>query len=277
MRANEVEIWWLRPDLIVGGHLQSFDLVLNDEERIRARRFHFADDRRSYICAHALTRCALEAVSGISARDFVFRIGRHGKPEVDAEPEQGRLRFNLSHSRGLVCCAVTWELDIGIDVEGDVRDVDVGDLAAQVFAPDEVACLQRFTGRAHREAFFAMWTVKEAYTKAVGRGLSIPLDAFSVCLNPPSLMIGASLSADPEAGDGEGWSVRLARPVPGYTLAVVARGGSSGALRYRFREVTPDALAALCRVRKSPARMPLESHARRFGWSAVGDRLCVWK
>ena len=262
--------------MIFGEHLQAFGRVLNDEERARAGRFHFPEDRRSYICAHALTRCALEAVSGIPARDFAFRIGRYGKPELAEEPEQGRLRFNLSHSRGLVCCAVTRELDVGIDVEGSVRDVDVDGLAEQVFSADEVACLQQLVGCARREAFFAIWTLKEAYIKAVGRGLSIPLDAFSVCLDPPSLMIGAPLSGDPEAGSGEDWDVRLIRPVSAYTLAVVVRARLSRRLRYRFREVTPDTLAALCCVRQRPGRVSLEFNARQFGWSAGEFGGCVW-
>lgn len=240
-----------RPDLIVSGHLQSFGRVLNDEERVRAERFHFSEDRRSYACAHALTRCALEAASGIPARDINFRTGHYGKPEIDGGtdkggPEKGRLRFNLSHSRGLVCCAVTRGRDVGVDVERVARDADIDGLARQVFAADEAAYLRQLEGCARRDAFFAIWTLKEAYTKAVGRGLSIPLDGFSVRLDPPSLVIGPSLLGDPKAGKGEDWQVRLAGPVAGHVLAVAVRAGPSGGVLYRFREVTPDALAALC-------------------------------
>ena len=256
VRLNEVEVWVLRPERITGGHFPAFDRVLNEEERARAMRFHFPEDRLSYICAHALTRCALEAASGTSARDFNFRIGRHGKPEIDEEPERGRLRFNLSHSRGLVCCAVTRERDVGIDVERISSNTDIDGLARQVFAADEVAYLGRLEGCARRDAFFAIWTLKEAYTKAVGRGLSLPLDGFSVCLDPLSLVIGQSLLGDPEAGNGADWHVRLARPIPGYRLAVAVRAGRSGRVSYRFREITPDALAALCCAPKNSTERP---------------------
>lgn len=232
--------------MVVAGHLSAFGRVLNDEERARAGRFHFPEDRRSYVCAHALTRCALAAASGTPAPDFTFRVGLFGKPEIDEDAQKDGVRFNLSHARGLVCCAVTREKDVGIDVEQVTRDADIDGLAHQVFAADEVACLRRLEGSARRDAFFAIWTVKEAYTKAVGRGLSLPLDGFSVCLDPLSLVIGQLLLGDPEAGKGEDWQVRLSQPIPGYTLAVAVRTGPSGKVVYRFREVTPDALAALC-------------------------------
>lgn len=246
MWRDEVVIWVSRPDLVVGGHLSAFGRVLNDEERAKAMRFHFPEDRRSYVCAHALTRCALEAASGTPAQDFTFRIDRYGKPEISEELEQGRLRFNLSHSRGLVCCAITWQRDVGIDVERVTRNADIDGLAGQVFAVDELAFLRQLEDCARRDAFFAIWTVKEAYTKAVGRGLSIPLDGFSVCLDPPSLVIGQSLLGDPEAGKGEDWQVRLSQPIPGYTFAVAVRAGPSRRVLFRFHEVTPDALAAQC-------------------------------
>ncbi len=244
--------------MVGGGHLPAFRSVLNAEERARAGCFHFPEDQRSYICAHALTRCVLEAVSGTPARDFNFRVGHYGKPEIDEYPEQARLRFNLSHSRGLVCCAVSRERDVGIDVEWVGRDTDIDGLARKVFAADEVAYLGRLEGCARRDAFFAIWTLKEAYTKAVGRGLSIPLDGFSVCLDSLSLVIGQSLLDDPDAGNGADWQVRLAPPIPGYKLAVAVRAGRSGRMVYRFREVTPDALAALCCVPKGTGRTGFE-------------------
>ena len=257
MRVDDVRVWVLRPDLARAGHLSAFGRVLNEEERARAGRFHFLEDKKSYVCAHALTRCALADILGIAARNIDFRIERFGKPELETQPAQGRLRFNLSHSRGLVCCAITQERDVGIDVEGGARDLDIECLARQVLAEEELAILQQLKGHARRDAFLSIWTVKEAYIKAVGAGLSIPLNGFSVRLDPVSLVIGPSFRCDLTVGTGADWNIRLARPRAGYRLAVAVRTGATGLAKYRFSEITPDELAVLSGAPRAPGRMPL--------------------
>ena len=254
MQVDEVRVWVLRPDLASAGHLSAFGRVLNEEESARAGRFHFLEDQRSFICAHALTRCALADISGIAARDFDFRIERFGKPELETQPARGRLRFNLSHSRGLVCCAITQERDVGIDVERGARDLDLECLARQVLTEEELAVLAQLKGHVRRDAFLSIWTVKEAYIKAVGAGLSIPLNSFSVRLDPLSLVIGRSLRCDPTAGTDADWNIRLARPRAGYRSAVAVRTGAAGRAIYRFSEVVPDALAVLCCAPGKPGR-----------------------
>jgi 4'-phosphopantetheinyl transferase len=243
---DEVLVWFFRPDIVEDRHLAAFGQVLDDAERARAGRFHFPADSRSYRCAHALGRCVLQAATGVQARDIRFRDNAHGKPELDGEPGVSGLRFNLSHTRGLVCCGITRNRDLGVDVECVSRDVDIDDLARRVFAPEEVVSLQGLGEEARCEAFYSIWVLKEAYTKAVGRGLSIPLDGFSIRLDPPCIEIGALLRGDPDAGSTDEWDVRLMHPVPGYVLAAAVRAAPGDGMLYRFCEMTPDALASLC-------------------------------
>jgi 4'-phosphopantetheinyl transferase len=167
---------YARPEIILTAFSRE-DLLhyLGPEERVRHARFRFESDRDIYLVAHALTRRMLGRLIGVSSDALEFAAGEHGRPEI-VGPESARgFRFNLSHTHGLVACAVTRGADIGVDVEYAERRVDILGVARQVFSPVEVAGLAALSGGAQRERFFELWTLKEAYIKAIGKGLSAPL------------------------------------------------------------------------------------------------------
>jgi len=162
---------------------------LNPAERQRAESFYFAPDRQAYVAAHALLRHSLSAVIPGEPADWRFVTGPLGKPQLADPPPGFDLRFNLSHCRSRVAVALALDVDVGVDVEALDRTARIDpDIADAYFAPDEAAALRAIGDEARRrEQFLRLWTLKEACIKATGRGLSQPLDEFSV--DPERLLV----------------------------------------------------------------------------------------
>ncbi|MDQ1081823.1 4'-phosphopantetheinyl transferase superfamily protein [Pseudoroseomonas cervicalis] len=192
--------------------------LLSPDEQARAARFHFAEDRRAYLAAHALARRMLAGASGRAPSSLRFVAGPAGRPELDPALGLPGLRFNLSHARGLVACALALEDDVGVDVEALSRAARVADLAARYFAPEEAAALARLPAERREAAFLRLWTLKEAFVKAIGQGLSFGLERFALRLDPPAL-----LRAPAEAGPVSGWAFHQAMPLPDHVLSVALR------------------------------------------------------
>mgnify|MGYP002632028650 CR=1 FL=1 len=161
--------------------------ILSAEEIDRSTRFAFENSRREYIAAHALCRVMLSTFSDTLPTDWRFATGPHGRPEITGPEAADKLRFNISHTRGMVCVAVTLGLDIGVDVEWTGRDNQLDDIARAKFSKPEVALLADLPGPEKRDVFFSLWTLKEAYIKAIGKGLAEPLDGFAFSLDPPGV------------------------------------------------------------------------------------------
>lgn len=215
MSTALVRVRWLETGGIASETWDALSLLLDDEERARAARFHFERDRQAYIAAHALLRAALSAEAPRPLPDWRFSANDFGKPEVIGGGETPPLRFNLSHTRGLVAVAVTLVHDVGIDVEA----LDPGrlsmDLAASTFAPAEVAMLRATPDADLTGALYAVWTLKEACIKAIGKGLSLPLDSFSVTLDP------LAVSFSEAAGEvAPRWLLKRSAPTGEHTLAL---------------------------------------------------------
>lgn len=154
---------------------------LSEEEKQRWQRFRFARHRQQFLVARALVRSTLANYLDTHPASLVFSQNQWGKPAL--QPEVAGLQFNLSHTDGLVVLAVyegTEEnLLLGVDVENLERKAETGDLARRYFSEDEFQALQALDEAQQRQRFFDLWTLKEAYIKAVGMGLSIALDSFS--------------------------------------------------------------------------------------------------
>jgi 4'-phosphopantetheinyl transferase len=191
---------------------------LDESERTRADRFRFAVDRETYVAAHALTRALLAYVDGLPSTQWRFTVTPAGKPEIAPALGRSGLHFSLSHTRGLVTCAVVLDFDLGIDVEADDGVRDVFDLAERFFAEDEVALLRGRTGDQLRKMFFRIWTLKEAYIKATGQGFARALDSFAFALDPPALR---KLADSPE--DAAGWQFEQFDVTPRHVISLAVR------------------------------------------------------
>lgn len=208
-RPGEVRLRWLAPDE-AGDRIEAWLPLLSEEERARAARFHVGADRAAYVAAHALLRVLL---AGCGVPHPRFEAGPWGRPELVGRP--GGLRFSLTHTRSLVAAAVAAEDDLGLDVEAAGRTVDALGLAGRFFAPAEAAYLSTLSAAAVAPEFLRIWTLKEAFVKAVGLGLALPLDRFAFGATPGAFTCAAEL------GDPAAWSFR--------TLALPAEAGRPAA------------------------------------------------
>ncbi|MBL4837435.1 MAG: 4'-phosphopantetheinyl transferase superfamily protein [Kordiimonadaceae bacterium] len=181
---HRVEGWWLDIDTISQAQWPQLEMLLEQAERDRAQRFHFVHDKKSYIAAHAITRSLLSTWIDGCPTDWRFSISALGKPEVILPKCVPRLRINLAHTRGMVVVALTVDHDIGVDIEWLGRKSSFLDLAKTVFTSEEQALLAAAPPEEKKALFLTLWTLKEAYIKAIGKGLSLPLDSFHYSLDP---------------------------------------------------------------------------------------------
>lgn len=149
--------------------------VLSAEEVGRYERYHFERNRREFLCAHALLRRALSREAGGAPEAWTFGTGEWGKPFLVGAEE---LEFNLSHTNGFVSCAIARGVEVGVDVERVDRSVEAVDIARRFFADEEWKYIEGLPEGLQRDAFFRIWTLKEAYVKACGRGFDLPLRDF---------------------------------------------------------------------------------------------------
>jgi 4'-phosphopantetheinyl transferase len=160
--------------------LNQYRALLSVGEAQKELRFVFARDQQCYIVTRALLRTVLSRYAALDPAQWLFALNAYGKPEI-ANPYGGRqsINFNLSHTDGLIVLGVSAGTAFGIDTENlHTRQAPI-DIADSFFAVDEAAALHRLAVDEQEQRFFSYWTLKEAYIKARGMGLSIPLDRFS--------------------------------------------------------------------------------------------------
>ena len=210
--------------------------IVSPEEHRRLERFHAARDRRQALVTRALLRTVLSHYRpAIRPADWSFEVNAYGRPAI-ASGLNAQLCFNLSHSRGMIALLVAEFSEIGVDVEWRDRAVDAVDLADQVFARAETSDLQSLLASRRRDRFFDLWTLKEAYTKARGMGLSIPLSDIAFRFDEDgrlTVTFASSLDETPSR-----WRFWCLGNAVGFSLAIAAAGGP--ALNVRLFEGTLD-------------------------------------
>jgi 4'-phosphopantetheinyl transferase len=219
---GEAHVWLANPDQIQPALEERYLALLASEERERYGRLRRERSRREFLVAHALARAALSRYAAVPPEAWAFSAGEHGRPEISGPLQTERLRFNLSHTDGLVACAVIRRLDIGVDVESAARRVRHRDLARRFFGEGEVKALQALEPGRQAERFLELWTLKEAYLKARGRGISIPLRGFEFELSgadSPQIRFDPALVRDRAAS----WQFALRRPARSHILALAIR------------------------------------------------------
>ena len=218
--AGEVHVW--RAELDRLELVERCYPTLADEEKERARRFHFKKDRDHFVIGRGALRAILAGYLKERPEGLSFGYGPYGKPYLVPE-DRSDLRFNLSHSRGLALVAVTRGRELGIDVEGIRPEVMEEQLAERFFSPGEVAALQALPASQKADGFFNCWTRKEAYVKARGEGLSLPLDQFDVSLAPgvPAALLQVRLAASEANREVSRWTMLAIEPGAGFKAAVV--------------------------------------------------------
>ncbi len=202
--------------------LAPFVAILSAEEQTRAARFHFERDRQRFIVARVGLRRLLSRYLAVAAAEITFCYNAFGKPSLAPPYAASGLTFNLAHSGEFALYALACQRQVGVDIEAVRPQVEYEQLTHHVFSLAEQQSLQSVPLAQRREAFFHGWTRKEAYIKAQGMGLSLPLDQFTVTLAPDATPRLVSTQHAPAEADR--WSLQSIPTPPGYVGAVVAEG-----------------------------------------------------
>jgi 4'-phosphopantetheinyl transferase len=217
---SEIHVWrvLLPTDQVAVRRLEA---TLASDEQARAARFIFERDQARFIAARGILRDSLGKYMRCAPQAVEFVYGPRGKPAVAGRSPLPALRFNLSHSNDLAVIAIARAREVGIDIEMIRPGIATDEIAKRYFSSKETAELSRMPAELRTEAFFLCWTRKEAYIKARGDGLHIPLDSFDVSLSP-------TMPATLSSADESRWSIESFVPSlatePKYAGAVAAEG-----------------------------------------------------
>jgi 4'-phosphopantetheinyl transferase len=204
-----VHLWCAWPDdLLDEATARACEGLLSEEEQGRLGRFKFERHRREFLATRVLQRRALSAYAEVGPEAWRFELGKYGKPAIAADlgvygagGNARGIRFNLSNSLGLVVCAVTDGLEVGVDVEPATRAGTIEEVAEKFFSARELEQFRALGGEARRDRGLTLWTLKEAYMKARGLGMALSTKLFSFVFEDGGAI---GLEMDVEAGDGAG-------------------------------------------------------------------------
>ncbi len=226
---GEVHLWAVPLDPR-DDFLQRCESLLSEAERSRAARFRAGRLRERYIAARGALRSLLGRYLQADPAEIALSHQPHGKPELTAPWNGHGLEFNLSHSGNLAIIAVTRDRQIGVDVEAIRSMPNAEALLERFFSPEEVAQWRQCLDERREAVFFQGWTRKEAWLKAVGSGLSFPLDEFCVTMDGPARV----LSIQGDAIKAAQWQLECFEPCLGYVGAVAVRGRIGAVRQWRI-------------------------------------------
>lgn len=218
LRYRDVHVWLAAAEPLSEPVRSKYLELLSEEEALRHSRFRFENKRDEFLVTRALERDVLASYLGRDPKDLAFTRTVEGKPQL-ASAESG-IWFNLSNTRGLVACAVARAKELGVDVENTAAREANLDVARRYFSEAECRALEARPPEERPARFFQYWTLKEAYLKARGLGLSYPLDAFTLEIAPDSAVIHFTSGADDTP---QGWQFFHLRPTEVHQLAVGLR------------------------------------------------------
>lgn len=221
LREDEVHLWRVDLNALATEELQ-WSGILSEDERLRAARFHFRVDRQHFIAGRAWLRRIIGAYLAMNPEALVFVYSEKSKPSLGGAHIESGLNFNVSHSGGLALIALTRGRQIGVDVEYIRHDFETSAIAARFFSVHEQEQLAALPIESQHEAFFRCWTRKEAYIKATGDGLSLPLSQFDVSILPGDH--DALLATRPDELETKRWSLQDLQVGTGYCGALCVAG-----------------------------------------------------
>ena len=217
--ADEVHVW--RAELAqVAPAERRWEPILSPDERTRAARFHFSRDRQHFTATRALLRIILAGYLASDPGDLTFRYSKTGKPSLNSAEN---LEFNVSHSGEVALLAFTRGRQVGVDVEHLRENFDHEAIARRFFSRQEQQQLAELAPAERYRGFFRCWTRKEAYIKAEGTGLSLPLHQFDVSLGTGEASL--LLATRPESVEAARWTLCEVPAGNDYLAALCVQGG----------------------------------------------------
>jgi 4'-phosphopantetheinyl transferase len=229
MVSSSVDVWTIDPAAARDPDLRArYASMLSADETAQLGRYRVERARHQFLVARALVRTVLAERLRIEPASVPLRVTSAGRPELDS-PQ--RLDFNVSHTDGLIVLAVTQGTPVGVDVETRDRNVDPIKLSRRFFTPDEHAAILAADDDRRRERFITLWTLKEAFLKARGAGLTEPLHSIGLSLDADGSV--QVQSAPP--GEADAWRFITWQPTQRHHAAVAVRAGSRGDVTLRVR------------------------------------------
>ena len=221
LEVNAVHLWRLDLQARARG-VEKWKSILSADEKSRAARYHREIDRQYFIAARATLRQILGSYLQIDPAALTFAYSEKEKPSLGGSEAGSGIEFNISHSGAIALLAFAREREIGVDVEQIRRDFETARIAARFFSASEQKQLPALPEEQRSEAFFLCWTRKEAYIKATGKGLSLPLHEFDVSLAPKEQ--NALLACRPDPRERAKWVMRDIVVPEGYAAAICVSG-----------------------------------------------------
>ncbi len=251
LNESNVYIWYRSTTLLDGEAVKSADQHLSIEERAHGDRLRFGADRRDFTIAHDLLRRALSRYVDMPPTDWRFSTNDYGKPSIESiDPQVRALSFSLSHTRGCVACAITSKAPLGVDVERIDQSQCVQEIADRYFSKKEVGWLRQCSDELRNIRFAELWTLKEAFLKAVGVGLSGSLtNVLFRFYEPARIEFSGPSTIDPHE-----WHFALFEPVYNVQLGIAIRSVARPRFFMRQDEGDGRALAPI-RMSASPGRI----------------------
>jgi 4'-phosphopantetheinyl transferase len=217
---DEVHLWRIDLDAVRSKE-DRFQNILSPDEAVRAVRFHFAVDRQRFSISRGVLRTILAGYLATDPAALSFSYSSKEKPSL-SPPYSSGIAFNISHSGAVALLAFTRGREVGVDVEKVRSDFEIDAIARRFFSAHEQEQLAALKEEERFEAFFRCWTRKEAYIKATGDGLSLPLDQFDVSIIPGDS--DALFATRPEKSEAATWLLREVPAGKGYVAALCVRG-----------------------------------------------------
>ena len=227
--ANDAHVWSASLDQPADMIAKLAPLLSRDEYQ-RAERFHRPTDRRRFIAGRGILRKIISAYLALAPSVVRFVYNKYGKPFISDDQNRGALSFNLSHSNGMALYAVARGRCVGVDIEYMREDFATLEVAERFFSKDEVEALKATPVDRRTEAFFNCWSRKESYIKAIGMGVSYPLDGFTVSLG----VAPALLKVDADATEAARWNIYGLDVAEGYAAALIVENPPVTLSRFDF-------------------------------------------
>lgn len=228
LQAGELHVWKIGLDCS-DGQWQPLTALLSDDEQSKAARYRFENLRRRFILGRAALRNLLGGYLNCAPGALHFAYNEHGKPSL-ANDDSG-LRFNVSHSGGIMLAAFVLNSEIGIDIEAIQHDIDCMGIGQRWFSELERNTLQGLPEHKRAGAFFRTWSRKEAYIKALGAGLSYPLNRFSVSMDEASPVL---LVHQGDSQEAKSWQIHNIEVSNAYSASVAIEAARWDIRHYHF-------------------------------------------
>ncbi|MGK0372960.1 MAG: 4'-phosphopantetheinyl transferase [Glaciecola sp.] len=241
---NEIHLWFVYSEQIQDSELlASYRNIISLTEARKNSRFLFEKGRQQHLITRALVRSVLsEYIGSVSPGEWEFTQNEYGKPEVLPVMLPFPLKFNLSHAKSMIVLAVSNGQEVGVDVESVDRDIASDKLANYAFSKKEYEQLKQVEAAFFQERFFDFWTFKEAYIKACGMGLSIPLDSFSFIFSETNKnMNKVSIKFEKERRDDpKYWKFWQIKPCKKFTVSLALKSNvAKSAYKISMHNIVP--------------------------------------